>query len=133
MSRLIDLVVIHHSASPRSTSLEEIRGWHKQRGFRDVGYHYVVEERGDVRIGRPLWEEGAHAAGWNAHSVGICVTGDNTKPAEHWNASQTFALRQLVRALRLLIPGVEVRGHRELKGAATECPGLDVLGLLGDL
>jgi N-acetylmuramoyl-L-alanine amidase len=68
-------VVFHHSLSPE-VSAEEIRAWHKARGFDDIGYHYVVHMDGRIDPGRKLESIGAHAAGKNADSVGVCLTGD---------------------------------------------------------
>lgn len=126
--RRIDLAVLHHSASPRdATTLEDIDAWHRARGWNGVGYHFVLEGDGTLRHGRPVEEEGAHARGQNAHSLGVCLVGDNTRTGEGWSEAQWSALHGLLVALRTVWPGLRVVAHRDL--AATACPGLDVAGL----
>lgn len=131
--REIHLLVIHHSASPRSTSREQINRWHHDRGFAGIGYHWVVEQDGALLAGRPIAMPGAHAQGYNRESFGICVTGDNTKPGEEWNTAQQNTLAQFVRWFLVFYPGAQVMGHRDLHGTATQCPGTDVRQLLREL
>jgi N-acetylmuramoyl-L-alanine amidase len=118
----LDTLVVHHSASRRSATLEDIRDWHLDRGWSDVGYHYVIEESGERRLGRPLGRIGAHCRGHNSYTVGVCVTGDNTQPGEAWNEAQIESLKELAGEYTI------VHGHRDL--AATECPGVDIKDLL---
>lgn len=76
--RRIDLIVIHCSASDRVThdNVETIRNWHIfDRGFSDIGYHYVITKDGKCHVGRDVHVMGAHAKGQNRHSIGICLTG----------------------------------------------------------
>ena len=126
----IERVVIHHSASGRSTTFAQIRRWHLERGFSDIGYHFVVLADGTMRQGRQLPTTGAHARGKNSTSIGICAVGDNTREDRRWTRSQQAALRELVDACRLLWPGIEVCGHRDVMARGhTECPGVDMAAL----
>ncbi len=127
----IERVVIHHSASGRSTTFAQIRRWHVERGFSDIGYHFVVLANGRIRQGRPLPVTGAHARGKNSTSIGICAVGDNTRADRRWTSAQEEALAELVAACQLLWPGIEVCGHRDVMAPGhTECPGLDAQELL---
>jgi N-acetylmuramoyl-L-alanine amidase len=130
--RTLKRIVIHHSASSRITTLAEIDSWHRKRGFARVGYHYVIEDDGAVLVGRPITQQGAHckADGANRDSIGICVTGDNTNPTEVWNDLQVAALVQLLRDLYSMYGELTIYGHRDIPGAATKCPGLDIYELL---
>ena len=123
--RPINLIVIHHSASPLSTTREDIAAWHRAKGWRDIGYHFVIESDGRVVPGRPLEEVGAHARGHNASSIGICAVGDNTKLDQRWTVAQVAALCSLVDTMSTQFPGALVRGHRDVMNPGyTECPGL---------
>ena len=135
--REIKRIVVHHSASPRTVTTEVIKAWHtdpKKSGgpFKDIGYHFVIESDGAQRHGRPIWVEGAHCPdnGANRDSIGICVTGNNTRDGDHWNDAQIASLVDLLRTLRVVFPNIPYLGHRDVPGAATECPGLDVRALL---
>lgn len=119
-------IIVHHSASGLSTTLEDIKRWHLERGFEDVGYHYVIESNGLIRYGRRLPLMGAHTKGSNWDSIGVCLVGDMTREDRRWTWEQWESLYQLVGSLKLLAPHVEIIGHREAQGAATECPAVDV-------
>jgi N-acetylmuramoyl-L-alanine amidase len=124
--RPINLIVIHHSATPRGrdVTVEEIRRWHtKDRGFSDIGYHDVIEISGAIKEGRDRNQPGAHAKGHNQHSLGICVVGDGRDGFED---AQWGSLRALLRHYRRMYPGIDIEGHRDLSGQNTICPGFDV-------
>lgn len=120
-------IIVHHSASPRGTTLDVIRGWHVAKGWKDVGYHFVIEADGAVRYGRKTWTQGAHDGGENTDSLGICVVGNNIEPGLEWAMVQERALVRLIRSLRLVYgPDVLVKMHREdePESTPTECPGV---------
>lgn len=124
---VIKELIVHHSASPRDVKAERIREWHLERGFDDIGYHYIIE--GDpVRLvyGRPVWVVGAHAPP-NTGRLGLCIVGDNTKVEHRWNASQIRAAQSLIESIRLTFNGIQVKGHKKV--GKTECPGREI----GDL
>jgi N-acetyl-anhydromuramyl-L-alanine amidase AmpD len=119
-SRHIDLIVIHCTATTnkKPVELESIRQEHLRRGFSDIGYHYVIEPNGSVLVGRPESVAGAHAAGYNAHSIGISLVGglggpDKRNPGAY-TLNQWDSLRNLVLALLERYPGSRVCGHRDL-------------------
>ena len=126
--RDISTLVIHHSGSPRITTAKQIKEWHKSKGWNDIGYHYIIEATGQLLRGRTIETIGAHTKGFNRDSVGVCVTGDNTRDAEKWGLAQTAVLFDLVDAFRLVFPDIVVVGHRDLR--PTECPGVDIKKLL---
>lgn len=127
-------VILHHSASPRSTTTaNQITEWHKAKGWNTIGYHWVVEDGGVVVAGRPLDMRGAHCPQDNANydSIGICITGDNTVEGEGWSEEQINAAVRLTNSLCFIFGISLVYGHRDVPGTATLCPGLDVRALLG--
>lgn len=76
-------IIVHHSAETAPhPQFDAIDAMHKERGFprsasgHFVGYHYVIERDGTVRAARGHQEEGAHARGRNAASIGICLVGN---------------------------------------------------------
>ena len=130
MSFKPEWIVLHCSASPGST-LESIRRWHVEgRGWDDVGYHFVIEESGALRIGRPLSMPGAHAKGANDKSIGVCLSGNGD--VYPFQLAQVATLKKLCEALMLTygIPSERVIGHREVHGkipgaapTSKTCPG----------
>ncbi len=132
----VTTLVIHHSASPLNTTFEAIEGWHTKpkpdgRGWSAIAYHHVILSDGAIRGGRPLTERGAHAPP-NRGRIGVCVVGDNTVDGRGWTIEQIATLHKYVEAAILLFgPDLKVCGHRDAMPGHTECPGLDVLDVLG--
>ena len=134
----IKFLVLHHSASNPNTTVEEIRRWHVDgRGWRDIGYHLLLRQEPDQSVllltGRDhddndtldSWEYGAHVGGHNRYSFGICTIGNwslDPMPPEVFE-SVVLVLSDLCLKWEL-DPNEAIRGHREMAGASTECPGL---------
>ena len=118
--RKITEIIIHCSATPdgKDYTVDDIRRWHKQRGYSDVGYHYIVYRNGILAQGRDVNTIGAHASGHNAHSIGICYIGgmsaDNTRPEDTRTLRQKGRLLSLLVDLRKLYPNARIIGHRDL-------------------
>ena len=118
--RKITEIIIHCSATPdgKDYTVDDIRRWHKQRGYSDVGYHYIVYRNGILAQGRDVNIIGAHASGHNAHSIGICYIGgmnaENTQPEDTRTLRQKARLLSLLVDLRKLYPNARIVGHRDL-------------------
>lgn len=127
--RKITEIIVHCSATPegKDFTVADITRWHKQRGFRTIGYHYVVYRDGSVHTGRPEGEIGAHCVGHNAVSIGICYIGglaaDGKTPKDTRTPEQREALLMLLRRLRAKYPNAKIYGHRDF--AAKDCPSFD--------
>ncbi|MEZ9340270.1 N-acetylmuramoyl-L-alanine amidase [Vibrio splendidus] len=121
-------ITVHCSATPpqQDVDVAEIRRWHKKKGWRDVGYHFVIRRSGDVELGRPLSQTGAHVKGHNKGNIGVCMVGGcNTElqPEDNFTLAQRKALFGLVAALQeqFLISDENVKGHKDW-GVNKACP-----------
>ena len=125
--RNINKIIIHCSATPEGKAfcVDDIRRWHLQRGFADIGYHFVIYLDGSVHVGRPLAKAGAHCKGHNAHSVGVCYIGgvasDGKTPKDTRTDAQKASLVKLITELRQQFPNASVHGHREFANKACPC------------
>lgn len=124
--RKINYIIIHCTATPegRRVTNEEITRWHKARGFRTIGYHYVVYLDGTVHVGRPENEIGAHCQGRNADSIGVCYVGGldkSGKPKDTRTPLQKQALARLLKQLRVKYPNAVICGHRDFANKACPC------------
>ena len=108
--RPIHAIVIHCSASKdgKALSREELVREHQARGFRTIGYHWVIEPDGTRVAGRPESEIGAHVEGHNADTIGVCMIGTKQFSRAAW-----ASLAALVKRLQAAYPGVKARGHRD--------------------
>jgi N-acetylmuramoyl-L-alanine amidase len=130
--RPINHIVVHHSASPLTTTALDIDAWHEEKGWEGAGYHLIVEATGQLILGRPIHRVGAHCRGiGNSFGIGVCLVGDNTTETDRWTDAQIRTLGLLYFVLGAIFPDAEWLGHRDMPDTATLCPGLDVRALLG--
>ena len=124
--RRITEIIVHCSDTPagREVTVEDIRRWHKEKGWSDIGYHYVVYLDGSVHEGRSVDIIGAHCEGHNAHSIGVCYvggkSGDSNLAKDTRTDRQKAALLSLMLDLRKMYPDAKIYGHRDF--AAKDCP-----------
>lgn len=128
--RTIREIIIHCSATPegRNYTVEDIRRWHRQQGWSDIGYHYVIYRDGTIHEGRHVDIAGAHCVNHNAHSIGICYIGgvasDGKTPKDTRTLTQRAALLSLLNELRQLYPNAKIYGHRNFD-PHRDCPSFD--------
>lgn len=120
-------IIVHHTAGADREALdrEAIRRFHvEERGWRDIGYHYVVERVGEVYVaimGRPMHHAGAHAPGFNRRALGVALVGDFTEsgpPIEQLRVSARLIAGLCV---SLDIELANIHSHRQV--GSTACPG----------
>lgn len=121
----IDAIVIHCSATRAEQDVKaaDIDKQHKERGFKMIGYHFVIDLDGTIEKGRPLTMNGAHCntkglsnKPYNSHSIGICLIGGLDKagnPADTFTPEQMVSLHKLVNELEMEYDVKEVIGHRD--------------------
>lgn len=128
--RELKRIILHCTATPEGKhfDVDTIRRWHmKDRGWRDIGYHYVIYIDGSVHEGRPLEQIGAHTSGHNKDSIGIVYVGGcdaKMKAKDTLNEAQEVAMVNLIKALREEHGELALHGHNEF--AAKACPSFDV-------
>lgn len=126
--RKINKIIVHCSATQegKDFNAKDIDRWHKQRGWKCIGYHYVIKLDGAVETGRAESEIGAHCSGQNANSIGICYIGGldkNNKAKDTRTDAQKAAMLVLLKKLKAKYPQAIIYGHRDF--AAKACPCFD--------
>ena len=133
ISKRWDSIVIHHSASDRSTP-QGMRDWHVNgRGWVALGYHFVIGNGvgygdGQIYVGE-RWHKQMHGAHcktpgnhYNNHGIGICLIGDlqTHRPTR----KQLAALNRLLSFLssKAHISRSRILTHGGVTGK-TQCPG----------
>ncbi len=130
-------VFVHCSATqpdwmedqPLSAKVAEITRWHIKRGFSTGGYHYYIDRNGEIAKGRDEDTPGAHVAGHNTGSLGICLIGghgssENDPFLKNYTTEQEIALFNLIQDIKTRANITKIRGHNEV--AAKACPGFNV-------
>lgn len=136
-------IVIHCTATPANwrpgdtpqARLAAIRDMHtapppRGRGWRDIGYHWLIDRDGTILRGRPETQIGAHVAGHNSGTLGISLFGGiDSRPDDPFEANftgaQATALEDLIEHIRSRTRIDWIRGHHDFdRGKA--CPGFRV-------
>ncbi len=130
-------IVVHCSATrpewlttaPLQFKRTEIRRWHLARGWRDIGYHWLIDRDGQIAPGRPETEIGAGVEGHNRGVIHICLIGGHGSAATdpftgNFTAAQDINLRQLISGIEVRARIGRISGHNEW--AAKACPGFNV-------
>ena len=105
------------------------RNHQRERGWVDIGYHYIVDRAGRFWEGRPAKLVGAHAGPGTANhgNIGVLVLGNFDH--QRLPGAQERALQDFVEELRKIhgVARTEVLGHQQVRAlhglGATDCPG----------
>ena len=126
------MIILHCSATREGQDVKatDIKRWHKERGFDDIGYHYVIDLDGTIEKCREEDLVGAHCKGHNATSIGICYVGGcdkNMKPKDTRTPEQKRSMLSLVRKLvnKYKIPVTQIWAHHDFDKHKA-CPSFDI-------
>lgn len=121
--RMINSIIVHCSDG-ETGDVDSIRKFHmapppEGRGWKDIGYHYVILKDGTIQFGRLEETIGAHCEGHNANSIGICLIGSH-----NFTYEQILAVRYFVRDLlkKYGLKPEQVYMHQELDKKGKTCP-----------
>lgn len=125
-----EYIVVHCAATKATMDIgvREIRQWHVQKGWLDIGYHFVIRRNGTVENGRPHDVVGSHVKDFNSRSLGICLAGGidaKGNPENNFTPEQFNSLKLLLLAQKRTYPGAKIVGHRDLNSGKA-CPSFDV-------
>ncbi len=130
-----DMIVIHHTGNDVDDDLSavDIHASHQSKGWAGIGYHFVIRKDGTVEVGRPIDCIGAHAYGFNEHTVGIHLSGNFEigTPTPEQIESLAKLLADLTEMYGLENTSQYVVGHRDLM--ATACPGENLYQMLPEI
>ncbi len=126
--RQITSLVIHTADTPAGKffNADDIRSWHIKRGWSDIGYHYVILLDGTIELGRQINVIGAHVAGHNSNSIGICYIGGGGGEDTRTEAQKT-SLIFLLNTLKLMFKKADILGHRDFEGVTKSCPNFNAI------
>ena len=129
--RKIDKIILHCSATQEGKNFKarDIDTWHKNQGYKKIGYHYVIDIDGTLEQGRNESEIGAHAYGYNSNSIGICYIGGvdkNNKPKDTRTKEQKETLYNLIYNLlnKYNLNISNIKCHNQLSNKA--CPSFNI-------
>lgn len=131
LKRTMTTDIILHCASTYADmdiDVATVRDWHvHERGWDDIGYHWLIRRNGAIEKGREESAVGAHCSGHNYNSIGICLAGGlglTGKPEDNFTEAQFESLARLIREILIRYPGCTIHGHSDYANKA--CPVFNV-------
>lgn len=125
-------ITIHCSDSKNGerVDISVIREWHLARGWKDIGYHMVIQPDGEIQNGRSLKEQGAHVEGENENNLGICLVGKT-----RFSRAQMDSLRRRLDDITMLyqIRPWNIFCHYQFSSAIKQgktCPNMSINRLI---
>ena len=128
----VKYLAIHHSAGPDNQTPDEIASYHiNHNGWGGIGYHFLIAKEGTVYYVGDISTARANVANLNDAVIGICLIGNFTEGRTPTN-SQIDCVNKLCDFFINNYPDLPnvnswdlVKGHKELPGQSTICPGDD--------
>ena len=121
--RTIKWIVIHCTATPHNTTIKSIRNyWKNVLKWKNVGYHYIIDAKGNITQLSDESKPTNGVAGFNANSIHVSYIGGQFK--DDRTPDQKYALEVIVHDLKKRYPDAIVQGHRDF-GAKKACPQFD--------
>jgi len=126
--------LIFHCSDSRWGNAATITEWHLGRGWKTIGYHYLIlngwissgffDERfdGNIETGRPRNIQGAHVKGHNVDTLGICLIGNSGL----FTNKQLESARNLIIYLQGIYGDLKVKQHSQYDDSKPYCAGLDL-------
>lgn len=143
-------LIIHHADTYENmnTDAAEIDRWHKQSGFSEIGYHFVLLRNGGISLGRDIKKTGAHTSakdssgrGFNNFTIGISfiggkvgssAQGGNQRSASTFTTAQWNAFDLFISAWLQVFPDSFVRGHADVQPGNRSDPEFDVVSYISN-
>ena len=124
--RTITHIVVHCSATGQDAKVEAIqRYWKEKLGWKQVGYHYIIEADGKETQLLTIAQPSNGVKGWNKSIINICYIGGVDKlgkPIDNRTDAQKRQLMTRLKALKTMFPNAIIQGHKDFPNVAKACP-----------
>ena len=139
--RKITRIFIHCTAGSQKQTVGDLKEEFKRKGWKNPGYHYVVDVNGHIWILLKEAEIANGVHGYNQNSIHIAYIGGidaKGKAVDNRTPEQRETLRMIVEAMKAKYPEAVVLGHRDISPDKNgngivdpwerikECPSFDV-------
>lgn len=127
--REIKYLVVHCTATHPDTKVQSlIDYWQKVLGWKNNGYHFVIDKNGNTSKITPIDKIANGVKGYNQNSIHIAYIGgidSKGNPIDNRTIKQKESLLYNLRNLQRQFPGAVILGHRDFAGVKKECPCFD--------
>ena len=115
--RKIERIFVHCTASHQTASVNGIKNEFKRKGWKNPGYHYIVDPGGAIHQLLDDDKVSNGVRGYNQTSINVAYIGGidaEGKAMDNRTGPQKKALAKLLRLLRSRYPDAVILGHRDI-------------------
>ena len=127
--RNINYIAIHCTATQPETSIASIQNyWKNNLGWKNPGYHYIIDRFGNVVNLLPIELVSNGVQGYNSQTINISYVGGidkSEKPKDTRTEAQKQSILKLLKELRVKFPKAKIQGHRDFPNVKKACPSFD--------
>ena len=127
--RNINYIAIHCTATQPETSIASIQNyWKNNLGWKNPGYHYIIDRFGNVVNLLPIELVSDGVQGYNSQTINISYVGGidkSGKPKDTRTEAQKQSILKLLKELRVKFPKAKIQGHRDFPNVKKACPSFD--------
>ena len=127
--RNINYIAIHCTATQPEDSIASIQNyWKNNLGWKNPGYHYIIDRFGNVVNLLPIELVSNGVQGYNSQTINISYVGGidkSGKPKDTRTEAQKQSILKLLKELRVKFPKAKIQGHRDFPNVKKACPSFD--------
>lgn len=115
--RKIERIFVHCTASHQTASVNDIKNEFKRKGWKNPGYHYIVDPGGAIHQLLDDDKVSNGVRGYNQTAINVAYIGGidaEGKATDNRTELQKKALAKLLRLLRSRYPDAVILGHRDI-------------------
>lgn len=115
--RKIERIFVHCTASHQTASVNDIKNEFKRKGWKNPGYHYIVDPGGAIHQLLDDDKVSNGVRGYNQTAINVAYIGGidaEGKATDNRTEPQKKALAKLLRLLRSRYPDAVILGHRDI-------------------
>lgn len=127
--RTINYIAVHCSATSQTAKVSSIQKyWKEQLGWKNPGYHVIVEADGNAVELLPIEQVSNGVGGYNSQLLNICYIGGvdaNNKPTDNRTCEQKITILKYLHKWKKMFPNAKIQGHRDFPNVKKACPSFD--------
>ena len=127
--RNINYIAIHCTATQPEASIASIQNyWKNNLGWKNPGYHYIIDRFGNVVNLLPIELVSNGVQGYNSQTINISYVGGidkSGKPKDTRTEAQKQSILKILKELRVKFPKAKIQGHRDFPNVKKACPSFD--------
>ena len=118
--RTIKYIAVHCTATSQDAKVESILAYWKRKGWKNAGYHYLIDKHGEIHKLQPEEKISNGVRGYNSVTINVCYIGGKYK--DDRTDMQKAIMLGLLKDLKARYPDAIIQGHRDFPNVKKSCP-----------